>query len=171
MEQASWEEQEPLNLPEYLLQDPQLPRPDEELLDFDVLDASESLLGSAETSQGGIEGLESGSLSERGFQSATAGLYAVFAGLCCGAPDLDKKPEACATCGTGRAVRTRQASRASGSIEEPTSEAGVQVSKAEAREADDRVKQKALERNKKAQRTFRQRQKVHALEALPLVPA
>ena len=73
MQQGSWEEQETLNLPEFLMEEPQLPQPDDELLGFDALDPSESLLGSAETSQGGADRDESGDLSEHGVRPATGG--------------------------------------------------------------------------------------------------
>ncbi len=72
-QQQAWEPQQALSLPELFLEDPRLSETDEELLNLYSLDASESLLGSAETSQGGVARTESGSLSEQGLRPTIAG--------------------------------------------------------------------------------------------------
>ena len=72
-QQDPYGSQEPLNLPELFLQDPQLSGEDEALFDLGALDASESLLGSAETSQGYPEQSESGSLSDQGARPGSGG--------------------------------------------------------------------------------------------------
>ena len=161
--QESWKDQETGSLPEFLLEDPRLPEPDEELLDF-ALDASETLVGSADTSQEGIEHRESVCPFELACFPSTTPFGANFAGVCFAARGFTKGFKACLTY-TGHALGSWQTSRDSESLDEPNVEAGAQGSKPEGTAAEDRVRRKALERNKKAQRTFRQRQKVSSLKA------
>ncbi len=58
----------------------------------------------------------------------------------------------------------RLSSTGPGALKKTNLQSGFQRSKAQGIEADDRVKRKALDRNKKAQRTFRERQKVRSRE-------